>query len=36
MSTPTKLEMWVRILAQEEPLEKEMPTHSNILAWEIP
>ena len=21
---------------QENPLEKEMPTHSNILAWEIP
>ena len=21
---------------QEDPLEKEMPTHSSILAWEIP
>ena len=21
---------------QENPLEKEMPTHSSILAWEIP
>ena len=23
-------------LGQEDPLEKEMPTHSSILAWEIP
>ena len=23
-------------LGQEEPLEEEMATHSNILAWEIP
>ena len=23
-------------LSQEDPLEKEMATHSNILAWEIP
>ena len=29
-------EMWVRFLGQEDPLEKEMATHSNILAWEIP
>ena len=28
--------MWVRSLSQEDPLEKEMVTHSNILAWEIP
>ena len=26
----------VRSLSQEDPLEKEMATHSNILAWEIP
>ena len=26
----------VRSLGQEDPLEKEMPTHSSILAWEIP
>ena len=25
-----------RSLSQEDPLEKEMATHSNILAWEIP
>ena len=27
---------WVRSLDQEYPLEKEMATHSSILAWEIP
>ena len=26
----------VRSLGQEDPLEKEMATHSSILAWEIP
>ena len=29
-------ERWVRSLGQEDPLEKEMATHSSILAWEIP
>ena len=29
-------EMQVRSLAQEDPLEEEMGTHSTILAWEIP
>ena len=28
-------EMWVRSLGWEDPLEKEMATGSNILAWEI-
>ena len=28
-------EMWVWSLSQEDPLEKEMTTHSSILAWEI-
>ena len=31
--------MWetrVQSLVQEDPLEKEMATHSSILAWEIP
>ena len=28
--------MQVQSLGQEDPLEKEMATHSNILAWEIP
>ena len=26
----------VRSLGREDPLEEEMATHSNILAWEIP
>ena len=29
-------EMWVRSLGQKDRLEKEMATHSNILAWKIP
>ena len=29
-------ETWVRSLGQEGPLEKEMATHSSILAWETP
>ena len=29
-------ETWVRFLAQEDALEKEMATHSSILTWEIP
>ena len=28
-------ETWVRSLDQEESLEKEMATHSSILAWRI-
>ena len=28
--------MWVRSLDWEDPLEEEMATHSNILAWKIP
>ena len=28
-------ETWVQFLGQEDPLEKEMATHSSILAWEI-
>ena len=30
-----KQNMWVQSLGQENPLEKEMATHSSILAWEI-
>ena len=33
---PAKQEIYVRSLDQEDPLEKEMATHSSILAWEIP
>ena len=29
-------EILVQSLGQEDPLEKEMATHSSILAWEIP
>ena len=29
-------ETQVRSLGQEDPLEKEMATHSSTLAWEIP
>ena len=29
-------EMQVRSLGQEDPLEKEMATHSSVLAWRIP
>ena len=28
-------EMWVQSLSWEDPLEKEMATHSSILAWKI-
>ena len=33
---PTVQETWVGSLDWEDPLEKEMVTHSSILAWEIP
>ena len=33
---PTMRETCVRSLGQEDPLEKEMATHSSILAWKIP
>ena len=33
---PAVQETWVRSLGREDPLEKEMATHSSILAWEIP
>ena len=33
---PAMRETRVRSLGQEEPLEKEMATHSSILAWRIP
>ena len=29
-------ETWVRSLGGEDPLEKEMATHSSILAWKTP
>ena len=33
---PTMQETWVQSLGQEDLLEKEMATHSSILAWKIP
>ena len=33
---PAVPEIWVKSLGQEDPLEKEMATHSSILAWRIP
>ena len=33
---PAMREIWVQSLGQEDPLEKGMATHSNILAWRIP
>ena len=33
---PTMQKTWVRSLGQEDPLEKEMATHSSTLAWKIP
>ena len=33
---PTMQEIWVRSLGREDPLEKEMATHSSTLAWKIP
>ena len=32
---PVMQETWVQFLGQEDPLEREMATHSSILAWEI-
>ena len=33
---PAVRETWVRSLVQEDPLEKEIATHSSNLAWRIP
>ena len=33
---PTMPQMQAGSLGQEDPLEKEMATHSSILAWKIP
>ena len=33
---PAVQETQVRVLGQEDPLEKEKVTHSSILAWRIP
>ena len=33
---PKMQEIWVQSLGRVDPLEKEMATHSSILAWKIP
>ena len=33
---PAMQKTWVRSLGGEDPLEKEMSTHSSILAWKTP
>ena len=33
---PAMQETWVQSLGQEDPLEKEMATHSSTLDWKIP
>ena len=35
-SLPAMQETLVRSLGWEDPLEKEMATHTSILAWKIP
>ena len=35
-SLPAMQKTWVRSLGREDPLEKEMATHSSVLPWEIP
>ena len=35
-SMPAMSETRIRSLGHEDPLEKEMATHSGILAWKIP
>ena len=36
MNLPAKQEMHIRSLGREDPLEKEVATHSRILPWRIP
>ena len=33
---PAMRETWVQFLGQRNPLDREMATHSSILAWRIP
>ena len=33
---PAMWQTWVQFLGREDPLEKEMATHSSNLAWRIP
>ena len=36
VNLPAMWETWVQSPGQEDPLEKEMATHSRTLAWRIP
>ena len=36
MNLPVMQETWVQSLGWEDPLEKEMATHSSVLVWRIP
>ena len=36
MVKPAMRETWFRSLGREDPLEKEMATHSSTLAWRVP
>ena len=36
INSPAVQETWIQSLGWEDPLEKEMATHSSILAWKIP
>ena len=36
IKTPLAMEMQVQFLGRKDPLEKEMTTHSSILAWKTP
>ena len=36
MNLPAAQETWVLFLGRKDPLEKEIATHSSILAWRIP
>ena len=31
-----RFDSWIQFMGQEDPLEKEMATHSSIIAWKIP
>ena len=33
---PANAETWVQSLGREDPLKKEMTTHSSVCTWEIP
>ena len=36
VNLPARQETWIQFLGWEDPLGKEMATHSSIIAWRIP